>query len=77
MVNCPSKKRTTSKNEMIKMAKNDIENFLAELTDLNAARAAENKPTFIERDTLKPEFDVLYKDYILEGYTPELKATMV
>jgi hypothetical protein len=74
MVNCPSKKRTTSKNEMIKMAKNDIENFLAELTDLNAARAAENKPTFIERDTLKPEFDVLYKDYILEGYTPGIEG---
>ena len=51
------------------MAKNDIENFLAELTEMNEARAADSKPTFVERDTLKAEFDVLHKGYIIEGFT--------
>ena len=50
---------------MIEMAKNDIENFLNELTEMNEARAADNKPTFVERDTLKAEFDVLHKGYIV------------
>ena len=48
------------------MAKNDIENFLAELSEQNEARAADSKPTFVERDTLKAEFDVLYKGYIIQ-----------
>ncbi len=56
------------------MAKNDIENFLAELSEQNEARAADSKPTFVERDTLKAEFDVLYKGYIMEGFTPGIEG---
>ena len=61
-------------NELTTMAKNDIENFLTELNEMNEARAADSKPTFVERDTLKAEFDVLYKGYIVEGYTPGIEG---
>ena len=61
-------------NELNTMAKNDIENFLTELNEMNEARAADSKPTFVERDTLKAEFDVLYKGYIVEGYTPGIEG---
>ena len=59
---------------MIEMAKNDIENFLSELTEMNEARAADSKPTFVERDTLKAKFDVLHKGYIVEGFTPGIEG---
>ena len=56
------------------MSKKEIEAFLNELSEVRAELAENSDRKFVVRDTLKAEFDTLYKDYIVEGYTPGIEG---
>jgi len=56
------------------MSKKEIEAFLNELSEVRAELAENSDRKFVVRDTLKAEFDTLYKDYIVEGYTSGIEG---